>query len=264
MLREAAGSVLNQTYEDLELIIVDDGSDDKAAGLTGGAEGFFQDFRVRVIHLEHTGLPGLVRNRGSEAARGRHLAFLDSDDIWEKNKLELQTNYFKAHPDIRICHTRELWLRNGKEISQAGQNHQRGGMIFQDALIKCIIGPSTVVMERSLFEETGGFREDMEIAEDYEYWLRITSFLEIGYIDTPLITKRAGHGSQLSEKYGHIEYFRIMGLKDLVDRGFFPGKMQVSAGKELARKCGIYAAGCEKRGKIKEAEKFWAYHKKYR
>jgi len=263
LLQEAAASVLAQSHLDFELVIVDDGSEDETAELTGGTDGFFRDVRVKIIHVKHSGMPGLVRNIGAGAAQGSYLAFLDSDDLWEQDKLKLQAAFFQDNPDLRICHTRERWIRKGKEISQAGQKHRREGMIFQDALEKCIIGPSTVMMERSLFQETRGFREDLEIAEDYEYWLRITPFHEIGYIDLPLIEKRAGHGGQLSEKYGHIEYFRIQGLKDLVDRNYFPEEQQTSARQELARKCGIYAAGCEKRGKKEDAAEYSALQRKY-
>ena len=129
-------------------------------------------------------------------------------------------------------------------------------MIFTDALKKCIIGPSTVLMEKKLFREAGGFREDLEIAEDYELWLRITALEEVGYIDRPLTIKQAGHEGQLSEKYGHIEYFRIRGLRSLVEDSFFPEHLSGAARKELAAKCSIYAAGCRKRGRIREAEEY--------
>jgi hypothetical protein len=162
-------------------------------------------------------------------------------------------NYLTKNPSCRIVHTRETWIRNGKTVSQAGFNHKRFGDIFQDALEKCIIGPSTVLIEKSLYSELGGFREDLEIAEDYELWLRLCNSNSIGYIDEPLITKRAGHGDQLSEKYGQIEIFRIRGLQELVEQSCFSPGNQKLAEHELARKCGIYAAGCRKRNKPEEA-----------
>jgi glycosyltransferase involved in cell wall biosynthesis len=253
LLMQAAASVLSQDYTDFELIIADDGSEKEISTAAG-----LGDERVRVVRLKHTGLPGLVRNRGAEAARGRYLAFLDSDDLWKPEKLMLQSEYFAEHPERKICHHRERWERDGRTISQSSQRHRREGDVFADALKKCIIGPSTVMMERELFLETGGFREDLEIAEDYEYWLRITAFHRIGYIDRPLTVKRAGGWEQLSEKYGQIEVFRIRGLKSLVDSGFFPPEKEPAARKELRRKCRIYAAGCRKRGRYAEAEEYEA------
>jgi hypothetical protein len=108
-------------------------------------------------------------------------------------------------------------------------------MIFEDALKKCIIGPSTVLMEASLFREAGGFREDLEIAEDYELWLRITSRYSVAYLDEALTVKRAGHPGQLSEKYGSIEYFRIKALEPLVDSRWFDPSGGVDEGAPANR-----------------------------
>jgi glycosyltransferase involved in cell wall biosynthesis len=310
LVTEAVGSVLAQTFRDFELIVADDGSDDgtretlasmgfsriessvpaAVQGRPAGPAGEDRppasaDPRLLYLPLVRGGTPGRTRNRGAALARGRYLAFLDSDDLWESRKLERQITLFpgteagiQSAPGTeapRIAHTRELWLRNGGEVSQKGQKHRREGDIFADSLVKCIIGPSTVMLERSLFEEFGGFREDLEIAEDYELWLRITCRENVAYLDEPLTIKRAGSGDQLSEKHGQIEIFRIQALRALVDGGFFtrfsssvpgsaagpgsagnPGSREAISRRELARKCRIYAAGCRKRGKIAEAEEY--------
>ena len=254
LLQQAVESVWRQTCDQVELILVDDGS-------TDGTEEFGEALaadkpNVHYLRLEHSGRPGQVRNAGAGLARGKYLAFLDSDDLWQPEKLARQLDFFEQHPEIRICHTREVWLRSGKEVSQAGQRHARSGHIFSDALRKCIIGPSTVMLERSLFEELGGFREDLEIAEDYELWLRLTARVPVGYIDNPLVIKRGGHADQLSEKYGQIEIFRIRALQDLVESGCFIGEHKRLARAELARKCRIYAAGCRKRGRNEEGSHY--------
>lgn len=248
LLLEALASVSAQTFDDMETIVADDGSTD------GTFEAVRREFPgVRYVRSAHTGFPGRVRNTGAAEASGKYLAFLDSDDLWVPEKIELQMRVFEAHPETALCHTRELWLRNGKEVSQAGQIHKREGIIFSDSLRKCIIGPSTVVMEKTLFDMYGGFREDLEIAEDYELWLRITCSNPVAYSDSALTVKRAGIWDQLSERYGHIEYYRIQALKALVDRTFFPDGEQRLAERELSRKCSIYAAGCRKRGREEEA-----------
>ncbi|MDC7223232.1 MAG: glycosyltransferase family A protein [Spirochaetales bacterium] len=261
LVLEALETVLAQTLPPAQIIVADDGSTD------GTAEGVREFFRQRgnnpnwtVLEGTRKGYPGAVRNGAVKHSRGSWIALLDSDDLWEPEKLARQARYIQDHPSLRLVHTREKWLRDEKIVSQKKQKHRREGDIFQDALVKCIIGPSTTVIRRDLWEETGGFREDLEIAEDYELWLRITAGEPVGYIDTPLITKRAGEWDQLSEKYGQIEKFRLQGLGDLVESGWFrehsgPDRAALAEG-EYGRKCRIYALGCEKRGRREEAL-FW-------
>ncbi|MBN1649122.1 MAG: glycosyltransferase family 2 protein [Spirochaetales bacterium] len=248
MLHEALASVFVQEYPDLQVIIVDDGSTDDWKGQISG-------FEVEAIEIPHCGLPGKVRNEGIRRAGGEYITFLDSDDLWLEGKLELQLAEIvkSGHP---LCHTREIWDRNGTIVSQRKQKHARSGDVFGDALKKCIIGPSTVLMEKKLFSECGMFREDIEIAEDYEMWLRITDRYEVCYVDKPLVCKRAGDWPQLSEKYGMIELFRIKALRKLVDGNVFSGKNRAQAAAELALKCRIHAQGCRKRSKVGEAAEY--------
>ena len=117
-----------------------------------------------------------------------------------------------------------------------------------------LICAHTHMLSRELFVECGGFRPDLEIAEDYELWIRICAEHDVGYIDEPLVIKRGGHKDQLSAKYGHIEYFRLKALQENVEKNLFKGKNMELAAFELARKCRIYAAGCLKRGRKKEAD----------
>jgi glycosyltransferase involved in cell wall biosynthesis len=262
LLPEAVRSVLLQSFGDFELIVADDGSTDGSLQALGPLSA---DPRLRIITPPRSGMPGAVRNRGVEAARGRLVAFLDSDDIWLPGKLRAQLELMESLPGCRLVHGREVWLRGEKIVSQKGQRHGRSGDVFADALEKCMIGPSTVLMEKSLFEESGGFREDMEIAEDYELWLRITDRHPVGYLQEPCIVKRAGEWGQLSEKYGQIEKFRIEGLLKLVEsRTFAEPLHRRMAEAVLARKCSIYAAGCRKRGRSAEAERFESIAEKYR
>ena len=251
LLREAVKSVIYQNFRDFELIIADDCSEEN---IKKTLETITQIESISLKYLKlqrHSGMPGFVRNSGCKIAEGSYIAFLDSDDLWLPDKLEKQVALITKN--ISICHTREIWQRGDKVVSQSSQRHKREGDIFEDSLIKCIIGPSTVIMERGLFEKHGGFREDIEIAEDYELWLRITESTQVAYIDEPLVIKRAGDWEQLSEKYGQIEIFRIKALKELVEKSFFKSDKMNLAKKVLSEKCRIYASGCRKRGKDSEA-----------
>ena len=265
-LIEAIESVFFQTVCGIELVLVDDGSRDSSLSAACRhwedlCRRFPQEHERQLVstNIPHSGRPGLVRNRGVQMAAHSLIAFLDSDDIWLPDKLERQ---LPLHERFRITHSRERWLRAIKsptssdsilfrEVSQKTQTHCRQGNIFQDSLWKCIIGPSTVVMEKTLFADCGGFREDLEIAEDYEFWLRVSSQIELGYVDLPLIEKRAGMPgqNQLSERYGYIEIFRIRALKELLDRPeCLNPSQQKAAWKVLKTKAEIVQKGAAKRG----------------
>ncbi|OQY33925.1 MAG: hypothetical protein B6241_06300 [Spirochaetaceae bacterium 4572_59] len=257
-IKDAILSVLNQSWRPLELIVGDDGSDDETIleirKLQEQAEK--ATVEMQILELKHSGFPGDVRNSCVRAARGELLAFLDSDDIWKPEKLSRQAVAFEENPDLEISHTREEWRRAGRIISQSKMRHKREGDIFKDALKKCIIGPSTVMLRKDYYLESGGFRTDLEIAEDYEYWLRLTADTSVTFLDEPLTIKKAGHSDQLSEKYGHIEIFRIQGLKDLVDSEYFQGWHRQAAQRELSRKCLVYGRGCIKREKQEEGQEY--------
>ncbi len=273
LLKEAVFSVIAQNYKNIELVVVDDGSTD---GTEGWCLAEMEHFPLKYIRIEHTGFPGRVRNVGVENSSGEYLAFLDSDDLWVGEKVEKQLRLIMTE-GCSICHTRERWIRNGREISQSKQRHRRRGDIFEDALAKCIIGPSTVMLKREVFDYVGLFNEKMEIAEDYDLWLRVTALYRVCYVDEPLVIKRGGRPDQLSEKYGQIEIFRIEGLENFLvwlggARGYFRAlgwgeerlsQIKALAYRELARKCGIYANGCFKRGRDGEGRTYLEKVEKY-
>ena len=236
-------------------MVVDDGSSDGTPEvLTRIAAG---DPRVRIHTTDHTGFPGAARNAGVAVAGGRLLAFLDSDDRWLPGKLLAQVPLHEPDTDVLISHTRERWLRGDREVSQRTQRHRRRGDVFADSLNKCILGPSTVVLSSDLYRRSGGFRADVEVAEDYEYWLRLTCRHPVAYVDRPLTEKRAGPWDQLSERYGQIEGFRLAVLRDLVRKEYFRAcagdQRQRAAEATLARKLRVFAAGARKRHRRDEA-----------
>lgn len=263
LLERAIMSVVAQTHSVNEIIIVDDGSSDDTTQIIETIQNKThvinsvaktKNIDIQGYMLPHCGMVSKVRNYGIKKATGKWIAFLDSDDEWMPNKIALQhaqLNAYKTNKQHTIkynwCHTQELWLRTGKEISQKSQKHARQGDIFKDALVKCIVGPSTVLIRKNLFDKIGLFREDLEIAEDYEMWLRICNKEKIAYVNEPLVIKHAGHGNQLSEKYPYIEKFRINALKKLLDQQTFEKHNIEFAKQELLRKEKIWECGFIKR-----------------
>ena len=252
LLPQAVQSVREQTLEPsaLEIIVVDDGStDDSWAWLQ-------QQPDLRCVRLAERGGPSAARNRGAAMARGRYLAFLDSDDLFTPPKLALQLEALEQTPAAPLCHSDEQWLRNGKPLRQLPKHQKRGGWIFEHCLPMCRVSPSAAVMERELFAELGGFDEQLEVAEDYELWLRLTCQHPVAFVARPLVIKRGGHADQLSAKYGQIEVFRIEALRRVLLRAPLSEDQRLAALDTLRRKCEIYAQGCAKRGRLAEAQRY--------
>jgi glycosyltransferase involved in cell wall biosynthesis len=246
LLPRAVESVLAQSYPGCELIIIDDGS-------TDGTEQYLASLGEDIIciGIPHSGV-SRARNRGIAAASGDWIAFLDSDDYWLPMKLERQACYLREHPEYRICHTDEIWIRNGTRINQGKKHRKRDGWFFLESLNLCLISPSSVLIHRSILNDVGGFDESFEWVEDYDLWLRITSRYPVGYIDEKLVVKTGGHYDQLSSKTEGIERQRIRALEKIIAKGALSGEFRKEAVRVYRKKCAIYLAGCRKRSKNNE------------
>jgi len=249
MVREAVASVLAQTGASFELIVVDDGSTDG----TSEELAQFHDPRMRLERIANRG-PAAARNRGVAIARAPMIAFLDSDDLWKRQKLERQLAFMRANPDCAISQTNELWLLNGRRINPGLRHRKRAGDFFIESLRTCLISPSAVMMRAELFRALAGFDELMMAAEDYDLWLRISMVENVGLLDQPLVTRRAGHPDQLSATTPAIDRFRILALAKLLTDARLTGERRSATAAVLAEKCGIYAGGLRRRGKIEQAK----------
>ena len=257
ILREAIDSVRAQDFKDFELIVVDDGSTDDTGKILDDYNG-----DLVVIRQSNKGVSA-ARNRGIDAAAGRLLAFLDSDDLWLPRKLSTQVAFFQSHPAAVINQTEEIWIRNGVRVNPKIRHLKPTGMIFERSLELCLVSPSAVMMRRSLFDEVGLFDEDLPACEDYDLWLRISWRYPVHLIETPLIIKRGGHEDQLSKAPG-LDKFRIRALKKMIESGKLDANARQAAMRILQDKCVIFAGGCRKRGKDAEAQYYEELAERYR
>ena len=247
-LREAVESVLKQTFENFELIIVDDGSTDKTRQLL---ESYSSRLRC---HFQNNQGVSAARNQGIRLARGRWIAFLDSDDLWLPEKLALQMDFFSRNGEALICQTEELWLRNGRRVNPCKKHQKPSGDVFAPSLNLCLISPSAVMIYKEIFASVGTFDESLPACEDYDLWLRIAARYPVYLIDRPLVVKRGGHADQLSRTIPTLDRYRIRSLLKLLNSGGLTDIQHDMVIKVLKAKCCIYGQGCMKRGKTEEGQ----------
>ena len=244
-IKRSIDSAINQTKKPLEIIVVDDGS-------TDGTEAMIKsdyDF-VKFIKQKNKGVSA-ARNIGIEVSIGEWICFLDSDDEWKKDKLEKQINAMKSNPGYKFFHSNEIWIKNGIRINQKKKHKKYGGDIFDKCLDMCRISPSSVMIDKTIFDEVGNFNEDLAVCEDYELWLRICDKYRVFFIDEPLIIKYGGHQGQLSYSIESIENHRIKALEYLI-LGNLNRKNKRHAIQMLLSKLNIYLKGLVKRRKNDE------------
>jgi glycosyltransferase involved in cell wall biosynthesis len=180
--------VLEQTFSDFELLIVDDGSTDDTQAVL---EPFLKDKRVRYFRQGNQG-QSHARNYALRQAKGEFIGFLDSDDLWFPEKLRLQIQAFRAHKNVGIVHGDEVLIdAQGDEISR--QNMKRfSGRITSKLLADNSVSITTALVRRECFEVMGGFDTSLAVADDYELWLRLSTRFQFHY------------------EPGYVAYYRVM------------------------------------------------------
>jgi len=190
-VRAAADSVLSQSWRDLELIVIDDGSSDDSWREVEQ----IGDPRVLLLRRDHGGAAA-ARNAGIERARGRYLGFMDADDVWLEGKLEHDVALLGAHPEA------DLVFSAMRMVDAAGRDSGRtirrwpGVLELRDLLIENRIGADTVLMRREAADRAGRFDEELPAGSDYDYWLRVALLRPGNLRGSPRVTalyrRRAG------------------------------------------------------------------------
>ena len=251
MLREAIDSVLAQTHAAFELIVIDDGSTDNTPATLAAL--CREHPNLRFESTTHRGVAA-ARNRGVELARSPLIAFLDSDDLWHREKLARQLDVMLANPSLEISQCQELWIRSGRRVNPGRRHAKRGGDLFIESLRTCLVSASAVMVRTGLFRALDGFDEAMLAAEDYDLWLRIMLDQQIGLLDEYLLTRRGGRADQLSASTPAIDRFRILALIKLLATDRLRGGRRLATADAFVEKCKIYAGGLRRRGHIDAAD----------
>jgi len=190
-LKEAIDSALGQTYRQLEVVIVDDGSTVDTRWLLGAYGG-----RIRYVRKANGG-PASARNIGVGLARGEYIAFLDADDRWEPDKIARQVDALQRHPAAGLVYSSVSRIdAHGRLQGVRRHPMARSGWVAEQLLLKNFVPTSTVMVRACCFTTLGRFDESRELisVEDYDMWLRIAERWELLYLDRPLVRYRLHAG----------------------------------------------------------------------
>ena len=252
-ITDAIESVLSQTYRELEIIIIDDGSTDSTEDVV---RKYLNDSRIRYIRQENAGAAA-ARNRGIKEAKGAIIGFIDSDDVWVEDKLLVQMSVFRALPEVGVvCSDFSARLENSEEershirkyfsvfddyglsydsvferknvIFPCGTREVTAywGRIYETMVFGNCILTSTALCRREVFDEVGVFDTTFETLEDYDLFLRIAKAFPAALVDAPLILYNYSDDRLSGERmFGKvcinlIEIYR-KNLNAISDRSFF-------------------------------------------
>lgn len=255
-LKEAIRSVLDQDYlrklhagEDFEIIVVDDGSTDHTEDVIHSF-----DHDIRYVYQSNRGV-SVARNTGLKLAGGDFIAFLDSDDLWKRDKIGIQMSLMNTISGVMMCYTGEIWIRRGVFVNPKKRHRKYSGWIFDRVLPLCLISLSSSLFRKEVFAEIGQFDEDLPVCEDYDFGIRLARRYPVYFLTRPLIIKRGGHEDQLSRKYWGMDRFRIKALQKALSMNLTSHQIDLVR-REIAKKSRVLADGFAKRGKKADAAEY--------
>ena len=178
-IEETIHSVFNQTFSDFELIIVNDGSTDSTLELISK----FTDPRLKVFSYPHLGANS-ARNRGLDQASGEYISFIDADDLWTPDKLELQLKALQEHPEAKVAYSWTNCIDESSKFLRPGGRVTINGDVYLHLLVANFLeNGSNPLIHRDAIATVGKFDESLEAGQDHDMWLRLAKHYQ--YIGVP-------------------------------------------------------------------------------
>lgn len=249
-LDRSISSVLNQSYSNFNLYIIDDGSTDNTKNII---EKYTSDQRVHYFYKNNGGVSS-ARNVGINISKSNWITFLDSDDEWLSSKLQIQKKEIEENPSIYFFHSNEIWKRNGVKVNIPKKFNKNPDSIEISSLDFCLISPSTVLINRELLQEFGGFDENIKLCEDFDLWNKILNKYQTKFCNENLIIKNAGHSDQLSYQDPLMDMWRIRSLNNLINNYSVSAKKREVIISILIKKIEVIRKGFEKYKMTRELE----------
>jgi len=231
-ITECIDSVLIQTYHNLEIIIIDDGSTDDTVRIISE----YNNDQIKLFHQNNSG-SAAARNYGVKQASGIWIAFIDADDIWLPDKLQSQleqcSNQAWSHTDLFFHGSFYPKYTKATEFTS-----KHSGFILKNLLVENSIGTSSVVIKKEILQELGGFNTDLRALQDWDLWLRIAEKYQVCYIDQPLVYYRV-HSSSVSRNVRNTLPYHINLINRVFSQQGPARQLQELKYEALSRSCQI-------------------------
>lgn len=200
-IRRTIESVLNQTFSDFELIVVNDGSQDSTLEIISS----ISDPRIKVFSYPHTSA-NPTRNRGFSHSVGEFIAFLDADDLWTSDKLEAQLRALQSNPQAAVAYSWTDWIDESDQFLGKCCHVTENGNVYAKLLLTCfVVSGSNPLIRRQAFIEIGGFDESLVASQDFDLYLRLAAHYEYVAVPAPQVLYRISANSMFSNVRRHEE-----------------------------------------------------------
>ncbi len=194
-IQKTIESVLNQTFKDWELIIIDDGSQDSTVRIIREIE----DSRIRLFSYDNAGLAS-SRNRGIAHAQGEFISFLDADDLWTSDKLEMQFQALEKHPEAAVAYSWTDYIDQSSQFLHSGRHITINGNIYQHLLVNNFLeNGSNPLIRKQALNQVGGFDSSINSVADWDMWLRLAARYQFVAVPLPQILYRVSTDSMSSQ-----------------------------------------------------------------
>lgn len=185
-IKETIESVLNQTFSNFELIVIDDGSQDSTLNVIANIE----DLRLKVFSYQNAGV-AISRNRGIQKAGSEFIAFLDADDLWTSDKLESQLKALQSNPQAAVAYSWVNYINEFGEFLHNGNYTTINGNAYKQLLVENVLeNGSNPLIRKDALIQVGGFNQSLTPAEDWDMWLRLAACYEFVTVPSPQILYR--------------------------------------------------------------------------
>ncbi len=246
---ETIESVLNQTYKDYEIIVVDDGSVD-------GTRDVLQPYMQKIrYHYKENGGIASAKNAGVILSKAEFIAFLDHDDLWVSDKLKIQMECFNENPQVGLVYAKYTSFMDGKELRTKPEKGY-SGWIFNELLAKSFIQTSTVIVKRECLNAIGPYDESFFLGDEYDMFLRISKKFQCGFIDKGLTRYRV-HEANASKNDFLFDKENLGVYKKIYDNFTdLDGKQKKILRQRIARYSMKVAEGLNSQGKLEESKEY--------